>query len=592
MDSIRKLRIKHEDGTYSNSIPIGASSDDIFMTSGGTLTDSMSDVEEAIIALDKTNDTQGESIDELVKSVSSNTIAIQNQKDVNEKQEIKMENFEKALAQEKVYVFDNVHAMKNANNLKAGMYCITKGYYTPNDGGKGEYLIRTKTDTLTDDGGSVHELSNNLVAELIIKDNINVKQFGAYGDGKHDDTNAINNTISYAKMHNKILYSSSGNTYLISQPLLINDCNIDFNYSTIKTNNQIDIIQINSKNYYGSIKNLTIDCNGVATSGINIIKGLKKYFNNINMINVANDGFKYSEGYEITFENTHITGTPSSINSVGLNILSGDSVFNNIVIIDCYKAIINKGKNFYKQIHAWIKTKALVIGSIFADVTDGNFIGNQIYPDTYHYCFYGNSNSSPYIELSDSFFYWNKQYVMTEDVMTNNLPYIYYNGNSSPSITSNHINMINCEINGQMYHNQKTQLTNENKFYGVNINSIIYNVDYETNLILTNVNANLTPSVNKTKRITAECNQIDFIASLDTSELSSDRSINIGTIPYIQQPPESINTYCIYGNNEYNVSGLLYMYISTNGNIQVVIPSSITGTIYIKIHIIYYSSKL
>lgn len=199
MDSIRKLRIKHEDGTYSNSIPIGASSDDIFMTSGGTLTDSISDVEEAIIALDKTNDTQGESIDELVKSVSSNTIAIQNQKDVNEKQETKMENFEKALAQEKVYVFDNVHAMKNANNLKAGMYCITKGYYTPNDGGKGEYLIRTKTDSDADDGGSIHELLKDLVAELIIEDSINVKQFGAYGDGEHDDTNVIQKAINYCK---------------------------------------------------------------------------------------------------------------------------------------------------------------------------------------------------------------------------------------------------------------------------------------------------------------------------------------------------------------------------------------------------------
>ena len=222
MDSIRKLRIKHEDGTYSNSIPIGASSDDIFMTSGGTLTDSMSDVEEAIIVLDKTNDTQGESIDELVKSVSSNTIAIQNQKDVNEKQETKMENFEKALAQEKVYVFDNVHAMKNANNLKAGMYCITKGYYTPNDGGKGEYLIRTKTDNDVDDGGSIHELLNDLIAELIIKNNIiNIKQFGAK-DNKQTD---IANILQKIDSLNINVFIPNGD-FLLSNSLEINNISI------------------------------------------------------------------------------------------------------------------------------------------------------------------------------------------------------------------------------------------------------------------------------------------------------------------------------------------------------------------------------
>ena len=222
MDSIRKLRIKHEDGTYSNSIPIGASSDDIFMTGGGTLTDSMSDVEEAIIALDKTNDTQGESIDELVKSVSSNTIAIQNQKDVNEKQETKMENFEKALAQEKVYVFDNVHAMKNANNLKAGMYCITKGYYTPNDGGKGEYLIRTKTDNDVDDGGSIHELLNDLIAELIIKNNIiNIKQFGAK-DNKQTD---IANILQKIDSLNINVFIPNGD-FLLSNSLEINNISI------------------------------------------------------------------------------------------------------------------------------------------------------------------------------------------------------------------------------------------------------------------------------------------------------------------------------------------------------------------------------
>ena len=39
--------------------------------------------------------------------------------------------------------------------------------------------------------------NESLVAELIYKDDINVKQFGAYGDNNNDDTIAIQNAINY-----------------------------------------------------------------------------------------------------------------------------------------------------------------------------------------------------------------------------------------------------------------------------------------------------------------------------------------------------------------------------------------------------------
>ena len=181
---------------------------------------------------------------------------------------------------------------------------------------------------------------------------------------------------------------------------------------------------------------------------------------------------------------------------------------------------------------------------------------------------------------------------MTEEIMATNLPYIYYNGNASPQITSNHINMINCEINGQTYHDNKVKLTNESKYYGTIVNGIIYNVDYNTNLTLTNTNSILSVITNKLERITSECNEINFVAMLDTTSLPSNRTIDIGKIPYIQIPINDINTYCIYGTDQYRVDGLLYMYISKSGTIQISIPSSISGNIYIKIHITYYSNNL
>lgn len=308
MDSIRKLRIKHEDGSYSNSIPIGASSNDIFMTSGGTLTDSMSDVEEAIIALDKTNDTQIESIDELIKSVSSNTIAIQNQKSVNERQEIKMENFEKALAQEKVYVFDNVYAMKNANNLKAGMYCITKGYYTPNDGGGAKYnIVSTKLKT-----DYVEILNNDKYAQLIHNGCVNVMQYGV-SEENSDNYSKLNAILNDLTIRN--VFINKG-IYYISHGIKIsnNNLTIKSNGATIKTDSYkltdgspyiFWIANIHDIKIDGLVFDTAADLQGVAPSGhtyqnydnfsnrcgIQIFNSYNVILNNLQFKNFENDIF-------------------------------------------------------------------------------------------------------------------------------------------------------------------------------------------------------------------------------------------------------------------------------------------------------------
>lgn len=83
--------------------------------------------------------------------------------------------------------YDTISSMIADETLKEGQHIKTKGYYLVNDGGHGEYII--VNDTLTEDGGLIHELDNGLFAKLIIEnDSINVKQFGAYGDSIHDDT--------------------------------------------------------------------------------------------------------------------------------------------------------------------------------------------------------------------------------------------------------------------------------------------------------------------------------------------------------------------------------------------------------------------
>lgn len=125
--------------------------------------------------------------------------------------------------------YDTVASMKADTKLKEGYHVKTEGYYEANDGGHGEYII-VDDDTLVDDGGLIHVLTNGLRAELIINDKINIKQLGAKGNGIEDDSNVFNKikSIDYTEF-----YIPKGK-YLIS--------------------NTIDLVEVNGKHIYGSGK--------------------------------------------------------------------------------------------------------------------------------------------------------------------------------------------------------------------------------------------------------------------------------------------------------------------------------------------------
>lgn len=106
--------------------------------------------------------------------------------------------------------YDNVAAMKADTHVFAGTKAITSGYYSANDGGGGNYIVRAKTAEDVEDGGSIHFLQNNLVAELVAT-RANVKQFGAYGDNIHDDTVAIQRAVDYcAAKHGGVVFCPEG----------------------------------------------------------------------------------------------------------------------------------------------------------------------------------------------------------------------------------------------------------------------------------------------------------------------------------------------------------------------------------------------
>lgn len=139
----------------------------------------------------------------LLKLTTEQAEFAKEQADASSQSAVSAQNAATSVQKYKALWFDSVAAMKAEPSLTAGAYVCTAGYYESNDGGGASYLIRAKSDTDIDDGGSLHELVNGLVAELIIENGtINVKQFGAKGDNKTDDSNAIRQAIICAISRN------------------------------------------------------------------------------------------------------------------------------------------------------------------------------------------------------------------------------------------------------------------------------------------------------------------------------------------------------------------------------------------------------
>ena len=98
-----------------------------------------------------------------------------------------------------IFGYDTVADMVASENLIAGSYARTNGFYSQDDGCGALYKIRLLEGAETADGMGVIAITGSsidgLVAEIVIEgDKINAGAFGIVGDGTHDD--AVN--IQYA----------------------------------------------------------------------------------------------------------------------------------------------------------------------------------------------------------------------------------------------------------------------------------------------------------------------------------------------------------------------------------------------------------
>lgn len=229
-DLIKKIKIKKQDGTFTDYIPIGAEAQNI----------STSDGDSVQLKLNK-----------------------------------------------KPYYYNSVADMKADTKLKAGDMAVTLGYYSVNDGGNAEYTI--VDGNYTDDGGSYHELDNHLFAKLITEDSVNVDMFGAYGDANNDSSARIQAALNYCSNNKKTLVFNK-KVYQIANGLHMPSNNngiyllIDGNEATLKAKDSTSledyIIYAESGASMWVIQNLQINGN-FTQSGIKIQEGQKWSLQNV-----------------------------------------------------------------------------------------------------------------------------------------------------------------------------------------------------------------------------------------------------------------------------------------------------------------------
>lgn len=131
--------------------------------------------------------------------------------------------------------FDNLKNGILNGNVSNGVLCHTLGYHTINDNGGGMYLITTDTELMDPKIDTIITIPDTGVeyAIILLSENdgyVTVEQFGAYGDGKIDDTKAIKAALESGY---KIRFRSNA-TYKMREPIVLkNNMDLDFNGATL-----------------------------------------------------------------------------------------------------------------------------------------------------------------------------------------------------------------------------------------------------------------------------------------------------------------------------------------------------------------------
>lgn len=127
------------------------------------------------------------------------------------------------------WTFNTVAEMQAFDHFEVGCFAQTLGYYAKGDGGESTYII-----TDTEPASYYETIDENLYAQLVVSDTINVKQLGAVGDGETDDSNAVDTALAYFGNNLGSITGVTGDVYKTTgDHFILSNTYINLNGSTL-----------------------------------------------------------------------------------------------------------------------------------------------------------------------------------------------------------------------------------------------------------------------------------------------------------------------------------------------------------------------
>jgi hypothetical protein len=146
------------------------------------------------------------------------------------------------------YVLSTVAELKLAVGKEQGDKAFVGGYYADGDGGGGDFYWDAVS-VEADNGGTIFQVTGTTTGrwKRIYSGAVNVKWFGASGDGVTDDRMAIQNASNFSTLIKKTLSFCHSKTYKI-----LGTSNLSFDYSVDFNNAILDISTYQATIVFGS----------------------------------------------------------------------------------------------------------------------------------------------------------------------------------------------------------------------------------------------------------------------------------------------------------------------------------------------------